>query len=200
MSGETKNLSPEASESENLRWSGLLETSRRFGAYSWVELRMFQILGSWAGSEADPRLSVMFDDHSRRHSWHSTVWFDRLPLLSNVDTEELVRAPSEAFAALLDELAELRDPLERLSGGYEVMVTHLIVSYRQELDRLDPVGDATARHWLGFLLQNLTEELLQGASEIHDGVNDSEDLDQITSARKKFSEKLLRCGGILALT
>lgn len=207
----TKKLSHQLNGPQGGEWSGLLETSGRFGSYSWIESRMFQILGAWAGggtveagssagvpagasSVAGDAVALMFDDHARRHAWHSRVWFERLPELSNVDAEGLVRTPSEQFARMMDEAAALDDPLEQLTVA-DVLVTHLVVTYRHELTRLDDIGDATSRHWLGFVLQNLTEELLQVDSMASDLVRSEADVDASAVVRSAFAKKLLVCGG-----
>ncbi|MGB3411945.1 MAG: hypothetical protein WBA45_12205 [Microthrixaceae bacterium] len=171
-----------------------MESSKRFGMYSWVERRMFQILGAWAADGSKPRLTVMFDDHSRRHWWHSTIWFDRLPELANVDADGLVRTPSPELAALLDEVAEMTDTLERLTVGYQVVVTQLEATYRDELNRLDRVGNASARHWLGFILQNLSEELAEAQSELDRAIRDDDDRARISAIRLNFEERFLALG------
>ncbi len=199
MSEEARNLSSESGGPIPTGWSGLLETSKRFGAYSWLEQRLFQVLGAWAGDEADHNLAVMFDDHARRHSWHASVWFDRLPELSNVDSERLVRPPSPQLASLLDELVGLTDPLDRLVAAYEVVVTRLAVAYRREEERLDRVGDPSSRHWLGLVLQNLADEVLQASALLEADIRSDTDVDRVTSIRNKVEKTWLVSGGLTHL-
>ncbi len=196
MSGDLKNLTPEPSAPGAPGWSGLMETSRRFGMYSWAERRIFQMLGGWAADGSNARLTVMLDDHSRRHWWHSTVWFDRLPELSNVDAEGLVQPPSVEFAAMLDEVAALTGPLERLTAGYQVLITQLTAAYSRELTRLDPVGNPSARHWLGFILRNLSQELGEAQPEVDRAILNDEDRDRAEGVRRAFEEELAALGGL----
>lgn len=196
MCGDLKNLISEPSAPGSPGWSGLMESSQRFGMYSWTERRIFQILGAWAPDGSDPGLTVMFDDHSRRHWWHSTIWFDRLPELSNVDAEGLVHPPSAEFAALLDEVADLSGPIQRLTAGYQVMVTQLTEAYSAELTRLDRVGNASARRWLGFILQNLLQELAEAQTEFDRVILNDEDSARAKGVRLTFEDKLAGLGGL----
>jgi hypothetical protein len=90
-------------------WRGIAELAELVGAYCWLERRVFALTGAWAsGPEGDvagaPERRVFCAAVSRRHGALAGQWADRLPVRAGVDAAALVRAPTDALAAALEEL------------------------------------------------------------------------------------------------
>ncbi|HLN17997.1 MAG TPA: hypothetical protein VK277_14740 [Acidimicrobiales bacterium] len=124
------------------------------GAYRWIELRLFELTGSWAVEVPVPEVQVHLDQVSQQHAWHAELWEERLPVLSGVDPASFVRplgpAVEPLFAELaegavpdedVDELAGGRGVVQRLAGLYRVATPRLLASYDRHLARATPVAD-----------------------------------------------------------
>ena len=79
--------------------------ARLVGSYQWVERRLFEVLGSWVGSEPVPEAQVLFDVYSQQHAWHAELFADRLPALDSVDPATLMVPPSAEVDRMLGVLA-----------------------------------------------------------------------------------------------
>lgn len=137
---------------------GLLESAERMGGFAWFERELFGLLGSWSTSEPLAADALVFADHARRCMWHSQLWFERLPELAVVDAASLVTAPGAGLQALLDELEAATDTALRLVGAYRVLIAHLLSSYADFADSIDPLAAPSVQRWLGFINSDLSEQ------------------------------------------
>ena len=79
----------------------LVESGRMLGCYRWVELRLFEILGSWVVTETEPEVRVLFDVQSRHHAWHAQLWGERIPEVGGLIEPDLATvAPDEGTEEL----------------------------------------------------------------------------------------------------
>ncbi|MDA8314826.1 MAG: hypothetical protein M0010_06575 [Actinomycetota bacterium] len=154
---------------------GLHEAATRYGAYRWVERRLFEVTGAWA---AAPSLSdeaqVFCFEVSTEHAWHAELWEARLPVLAGVDRERLTRPLGPTVEPLLARLApETPGGTDEAAGRRflvglaRVVLPLLLVSYRGLGRRLVPVADAPAIRAL-TLVQRDEEEELAAAQAIVD--------------------------------
>ncbi|HET9077741.1 MAG TPA: hypothetical protein VFN68_12485 [Acidimicrobiales bacterium] len=90
--------------------TSLDESARLAGSHAWFERRMFEILGSWVASTPDPAVKLMLDRHSQHHAWRARQWWDRLPVLADVDRDALIEPAGAAVAAALARLQALAAP------------------------------------------------------------------------------------------
>jgi hypothetical protein len=81
-------------------------SGRRIGHHAWVEMRLFETLGRWSGTVADPRAKALLAGQSHHHAWHAELWYALLPALPHLPAADLVAA-SEATSELVAALAEL---------------------------------------------------------------------------------------------
>jgi hypothetical protein len=121
----------------------LAQAAERFGAYCWVERRLFELTGAWAAEATPPEVRIHLDVVSGQHGWHAGLWADRLPVLDGVDHDALIR-PGGPVAALFDELSRQPDTTARLAGLYRVVVPRLVVTYDRHLRRARAAADAPA--------------------------------------------------------
>ena len=138
--------------------------ARRVGQWAWLEQRVFELFGAWAGSTEEPDAAVLLGEMSRRHGWHAELFFDRLPELASVDAAALVAAPGPATEALFVGLAAPGEPatLCRLVGAYRVVLPMLVAEYRAASESLSPVAEPSLRRWLEIVLRDDLEEWSRG--------------------------------------
>lgn len=139
----------------------LAQAAERFGAYCWVERRLFELAGAWAAEATPPEVRIHLDVVSGQHGWHAGLWADRLPVLDGVDHDALIR-PDGPGTALFDELSHQPDTMARLGGLYRVVVPRLIVTYDRHLRRARAAADAPAVRALRLVLRDEVEEWLAG--------------------------------------
>jgi len=113
-----------------------------YGAYRWLERRLYELTGAWAGEVAPPEVQIHLDEVSGQHAWHSELWAARLPVIDGIDPETLTRPSGPGAGPLLNALCELDGPVERLAGLYRVVLPRLLATYARHLRRAAPVADA----------------------------------------------------------
>lgn len=145
----------------------LREVAVRFGAYRWVERRLFELTGAWAAAPGLPDAArVLCFEASAQHAWHAELWEARLPVLAGVDREELTRPVGPFAAPLLASIAPGafeggdENAGRRFVAAFARMVLPLLlVSYRGFGRRLEPVADAPAIRALTLVVRDEAEEL-----------------------------------------
>lgn len=148
---------------------GLFDQAAALGHLVWCERRCFELLGGWAPELDDPALAAAADRHAQHHAWRAGQLWDRLPVLAQVDRQDLVNAPAGPAAALAGELARLRTAVGRLAGAYRVAHPRLAAAYRAWQAGANPVSDGPALRTVGQVLADLEadraegEDLLQAA-------------------------------------
>ncbi len=163
----------------------LQEAAARQGAYRWVELRLFELTGSWAAAPGLPDgVRNLLFEASTTHAWHADLWWDRLPVLAGVDREGLTRPLGGAVEPLLASLAPGAFPADDETSGRRfcvglarVVLPLLLFSYRRFGDRLVPVADRPTIRALGLVVSG-TEEELEAAGAAADTLCDGPEVAQ----------------------
>ncbi|HUY22388.1 MAG TPA: hypothetical protein VMV22_08600 [Acidimicrobiales bacterium] len=158
--------------------------ARVVGAYQWMERRLFEVLGSWAGNEPVPEAQVLFDVTAQQHAWHAELFAERLPALDSVDAATLTVPPSvevdRMFAALAGALrpgegepaagdgtlmgrgpgsgAPSGGTLLRLVGLGRVVLPRLVAGYGLHLRRVSLVAEAPTGRALRLVLRDEVEQ------------------------------------------
>ena len=97
-------------------------------------LALFQHLGSWVATTADPTLQRLFATAAHRHAWHAQLWADRSPAI-----------PVPHVVADVAAIVEAGDDTDRWTA-YVTSLGTLIVELGALRDRIDPDLDpGTAR-------------------------------------------------------
>jgi hypothetical protein len=144
----------------------LFQRAERVGVWCWCERRLFEVLGSWAGTTAEPDVAVFFGEMSRRHGWHAELLFDRLPELSALDAASLVVSPGAATSALFDGL-DGRDGVDagdgpsaarRLVAVHRVVLPLLITQYRSAITSVSTVAEPSLARWLDIVVRDDLDE------------------------------------------
>jgi hypothetical protein len=138
------------------------DSARLAGGHCWVERRLFEIAGGWVASTPEPEVKLMLDRHSQHHAWRSRQWWDRLPVLDDVDREGLVAPPGPAVGAVLMTLAEVQATIPRLAGLYRVAMARIHVSYRNHRALASPVSDASVMRTLDIVGPDVIGDWTEG--------------------------------------
>jgi hypothetical protein len=152
---------------------GLEETAGLAGGYAWRESQLFEIVGRWVATTREPSAKLMFDRHSQHHAWRSRQWWDRLPVLSDVDRESLVRPLSPADPVTMEALAQLDGTVERLAGAYRVLLPRLAGAYERYRTLTGPAGDGATIWMLGLLAADIGADWREGEVLLQELVVDS---------------------------
>jgi hypothetical protein len=140
-------------------------SGRRIGHHAWIEMRLFETLGRWSGTVADPRAKALLASQSHHHAWYAELWHALLPALPHLAAADLV-AQSEATSELVAALAELddapRDDVARLTAIHRVALPQVAAAYRDHLALTTPVTDGPAIRALGLVLADLEADTRAG--------------------------------------
>jgi hypothetical protein len=123
---------------------------------------MFEILGSWVPTIAEPEAKLMLDRHSLHHSWRATQWHDRLPVVTGVDREALLAAPDVATEKALDALSGMQGTTGRLAGAYRVAIPRLAGVYSADLATASRVSDGSVIRTLEIVSADLQNDWREG--------------------------------------
>jgi hypothetical protein len=136
--------------------------ARRVGANRWMEIRLFEILGTWVPTVSEARVKVLLDRHSLHHAWRAQQWWDRLPVVAGIDRPGLVAPPSATVELLLDHLAALEDSAARLAGAYRVAIPRLAGTYETQVQQLSPVADSSVLRTMHIVRADLESDWREG--------------------------------------
>lgn len=144
-----------------------LETSaRRAGAHQWLESRLYEVLGAWAADTEPTNVRLMFDRHSRHCSWRAVQWWDRLPVLADVERASLCTPESGAWTEIIERLSALADPVDRLAGAYRVVLPRAWAGYRSHRQLAAEPGDGSTIRTLEIVSADLTADWQEGEAAL----------------------------------
>jgi hypothetical protein len=157
------------------------ESGRRIGHHAWVEARLFEVVGRWAGTVAEPRSRALFSRQSAHHAWHVELWHGLLPALPHVSDTQLVApggtdAETVAALAAFDEPADAGpdsserghrdDAVARLVALYRDALPELVAVYDDHLAHTSPVADGPTMRVLRLVRADLAEDAAAGEALI----------------------------------
>jgi hypothetical protein len=126
------------------------ELADRCGHYCWVEHRLFELAGAWAGEEGEPAVRVFLAALSRLHGLLANEWYDRLPVRAGIDPSALVVPPPGPLEGVFAALGAEPDLRARLAGLTGVVLPQLLAAYNGHLAQASPVAEgpvmAVLRH------------------------------------------------------
>lgn len=176
------------------------ESARRLGHYRWIEMRLFEVLGSWVATVPELEVKLQHGPHSFHHAWHAELWDELLPQRRGVDRQALAAPPNNTMVQFVDALASPRgraQTIERLVGVYRVLIPHKIAVYTHHLERASPVTDGPAIRSLRLVLQDEREDGRQGELLLRSLLRGEEDV-QRAAAHEAWLERLLMTAGGIA--
>jgi hypothetical protein len=138
------------------------DTARTLAHLSWVERRLFEVVGGWVVGTGDGEVAALLAARSMHHGWRASTLAAQVPLLHDLDASEL-EAPS-TLVALLDAVAASGDDLERLVALAQVVGPPLIDRHQVLLAGATEVADAPVARALRLVLVDEQED--QRAAEV----------------------------------
>jgi hypothetical protein len=177
--------------------STLDEFAARVGAFRWVEVRRFEILGGWVPTVTEPEVKLLFARHSVHHGWHAELLRGCLPSTKDHDPEQSTVAPAAGLVEVLTRVAGESGTLERLVAGYQVLGPEAIAAYDRFVDGTNPASDAAARRVLLMVMREQVEQVTEGLAAIETlAARGSGIADAVATARDRFSGWLADVGGL----
>lgn len=167
----------------------LHELAQTLGAWCWGERRLFETVGSWVPSTADPAVKVHFAEASHRHAWRAARLEELLPAAYVPPASALVRPGPDA--ASLAVLAGLDDTVPRLAALYRVVVPARVAAY----DRWIAATSLTERPYLRALRgirDDQVEDWIAAAGELHRCVRTETDAAKAAAACADVEAAALR--------
>ena len=108
----------------------------------------------------------MLDRHSQHHGWRARQWWDRLPVLDDVDREALVVPPLPAVSEVMSGLVEVEGTAARLAGLYRVALPRAHVSYRTHRKLADRVADGSVLRTLRIVDSDVIRDWTEGEAAL----------------------------------
>ena len=169
----------------------LSESSARSGGHCWVERRLFEVLGAWAPATGLAEATVLLDRHSLHAAWRAGQWWERLPLLAEVDRDALV-APPAGWERLLGPAGgpppPPPGPVAALALVYRVVLPRLLASYREHAGRASPVADGPVLRTLRHAADDVRADREEGEAALL-GLLDDETTVEDAAAAVRRAEK-----------
>jgi hypothetical protein len=146
------------------------DSGRRIGHHAWIEARLFEIVGRWAGTVTEPRSRALFARQSAHHAWHAELWHGLLPALPHVSDSQLV-ASDEVDAELVATLSALDDAdggdttagaVSRLVALQHQVLPRLLAAYDDHLAHTTPVTDGPTMRVLHLVRADLADDIAAG--------------------------------------
>ena len=138
------------------------DTARTFAHLSWVERRLFEVVGGWVVGAGDGAVAALLAARSMHHGWRASTLAEQVPVLHDLDPSELEAL--SPLVALLDAVVASGDDLERLVALAQVGGPHLIGRHEALLAGATEVADAPAARALRLVLVDEQED--QRAAEV----------------------------------
>jgi hypothetical protein len=196
------------------------ETATRIGWYTWLEMRLFEVLGTWVAVVPQPELKERLATHCYHHAFHAELWHKRLPEFGEVNPESLVRPPSPGVEAVLDALvgptpvgagdddgdddrgdrgaaAEPGASIDRLVGFYRVVLPRLIGAYTFHQNGAAHVTDAPTIRILDLCLRDDQEQWRDGELMIQTLLGSEAEVDRAIDRQRLMDKLVVGAGGIV---
>ncbi len=147
------------------------------GGHCWIERRLFELLGRWSALTDHPAATLALDRHAQHAAWRAEQWWDRLPVLAQLDRNSLVD-PGRSWRALLVDPASEASPagdgasveggIGRLAVAYRVLLPRLVVAYDRHARLATPVADGPVIRTLGHVRPDAMADWAEGEAVLQD--------------------------------
>ncbi|HUC12822.1 MAG TPA: hypothetical protein VMS00_00085, partial [Acidimicrobiales bacterium] len=129
------------------------ESAALAGAWAWAEASLYEVVGGWVRSTAQPSAKVYFDACSQHHAWRAELLQERLParlVAGRAGARDLLKPVSDGAPQIMKALSCLEGDVERLAGYSRVVLPRTVVAYRSWLRRCSDASDRPVMRALGF--------------------------------------------------
>ena len=174
----------------------LEETARRLGAYRWVELRLYEAMGSWVDSIPELEVRVAVGAACGAHAWHADVWLDRLPEARAFDPDALTVPAHAGVADLLEAVAASNGTLERLVAAYRIVVPRLVAAYTAHASHTSAAADRPVARSLGIVLSDELAAWRDGELLVQSMVATADDAARAAAHQARLEALVAPAGGL----
>ncbi|MEX2267371.1 MAG: hypothetical protein WEA75_01660 [Acidimicrobiia bacterium] len=116
---------------------------------TWLERRLFEVLGRWVTTTPEPGIKLALGRHSRHHAWHAQLLEPLRPDTRDHHVEQ--RAPlDKEWRTRVSRMLAAATTSTRLERALDVLVG-TIACYEQHLAAMRPVRDGPARRAVGLV-------------------------------------------------
>lgn len=175
----------------------LHETAARLGRVCWLERRVYEVMGGWVASTPEPRAKVLLAEQCYHHAWHGDLWAGSFPSGYGFDLS-VATDPGPSLGPVLDHLADLEATVDRLAGLYRVVLPWKIATYRDWLERTNPVSDAALVRWLQFVLSDEVEDWQRGVVLLQGQLTSAASVERAARVQSEVETSVAVGGGLLA--
>lgn len=172
----------------------LEESSRRAGAHQWAESRLFEILGSWVSTSPEPEVRLLLDCHSQHCAWRASLWWDRLPVLADVERAALCRPSDRAAEAAARHMASVSGTVGRLACAYRVALPRLWTAYERHRRAAGGVSDGSVVRTLGIVSPDLAADWHEGETLLQELLSDPANIQEAAAAAGAMEAMLAAVG------
>jgi hypothetical protein len=190
------------------------ETGRLVGGYAWVELRLFEVVGSWVPLVRDPEATAHLAAQSRHHAAHAETWLGHRPVVAGRDADDLVAPPTAgadlAIAALASgstapgpggngdgDRDESGASIDRLAGLYRAVLPRLVASYATHLDAVSAIADPALRRSLRQVAAETVDDWAHGERVLQGLLASPDDVTRAGLAQAQVESALVAGGGLV---
>lgn len=133
------------------------DTARLLSHATWLERRLFEVLGGWVTDTPQPSIRLALARHSRLHAVHAALLEPLRPDTRDHDVTQ--RGPLDAgWRTLVSKMLAASNSATRLERLVDVLVG-AIACYEQYADAMRPVRDAPTQRALAQVLADERAEL-----------------------------------------
>ncbi len=180
------------------------ETARRVGNYTWIEMKMFEIIGGWVALAPELEIKLQLGNHCYHHAFHAELWHKRLPELRELDPTRLTVAPSAEFESFVEALGQpiagepmnTESTIEKLVGMYRVLLPAMIGAYTYHLNNTSTITDGPTMRNLELCLTDDMQEWREGEMMLDSLLIDDVTIDRAALHQGKLTKLLRVSGGI----
>lgn len=180
------------------------ETARRVGSYTWIEMKMFEIMGGWVALAPELEIKLQLGNHCYHHAFHAELWHKRLPELRELDPARLTVAPNADFETFIEAVGQpivgepmnTESTIEKLTGMYRVLLPAMIGTYTYHLNNTSTITDGPSMRNLQLCLADDMQEWREGEMMLDSLLVDDASIDRATQHQAKLAKLLRGSGGV----
>jgi len=178
--------------------SGLtaIQSSRIVEGLRWTALRLFDVLGGWAGAAERSDIAVSLATASRHMGWHAEDLAALAPDSVLIDADTASPVPSGQLASVFDGLSENTDSIENLAVAHRVLLARMS-SRCVSVEKVAAANsDEPLIRVIGFMLTDLRRDRDDGEALLERLLLDSMIVKKVGSAVIEAEGLIVSAGGL----